>query len=592
MSDAPRGRAVALLLPVALAVVVHARSIGHSFMSDDAKLILGNPQITAGAPLSVLLGTDWFDTGHSGGIGYYRPVVKLSLRATYAFFGAQPLAYHAGNVLIHAAAVLALALLLGALVRPPAAALGACLFAVHPSTVQAVDIVTARSDLLAGAFFLATCALAARLPAGAAPSPARRTLIAAMALLAFASKESALLLPLPLAAIAVERGAKTRAVGALLAPVLAVEALFLAVRTRFVDVVPVPNALASLDLAGRARAVLAAVAFYAGRLVTGLPIARLPEMPRHVTPAVALGAAFLVAGAAVVLLGRGRTPAAFGVILLVSSLAPALAIWLIHIPRWKDELPVADRWLYLPAAGAAILMATALERLPVRAAVVAGGGVVLAFAATSVERAAMYQSQEAMADYVSSEYLSADPASLNPRERYFAAKMRAQRALMAGRVEEGLEALLEADRIAPALPDHLPVIAQAEMELGHPDRAAQALERLLSPGFAIAPAYEQQRADFGNDTLSRFDRADAWHLLGRAYDRLGRSADADAAFANAAREARGREDEAAYLVDLALQLERSGRTGEAGAALDRAAALRPAWDRPRKERARLDGSAR
>ena len=592
MPAAGRSRAFALLVPVALAVAVHARSLGHGFMSDDAKLVLQNPQITEGAPLSALLGTDWFDTGSGDRIGYYRPVTKLSLRATYALFGARPWAYHAGNVLAHAAAVLALTLLLGALLPRPAATLGACLFAVHPSTVQAVDIVTARSDLLAGAFLFATCLLVTRLPPGGRLSPARHALVVLGALLTFGSKETGLLLPVPLAAAAATRGAGPRSLSRLLAPVLLAEGVFLAVRARIVDVVPVPNALASLDVVARARAILAAIAFYAGRLVTGLPITRLPEVPRHVTPAVLLGAVLLLAGVVLFFLGRGRTPAAFGVVLLVSTLAPALAIWVIHIPRWKDELPVAERWLYLPAAGAAVLMAAALSKLSARTAVLAGGVVVLAFAATSVERAAMYRSQEAMAEYVSSEYLSADPASLNPREQYFAKKMRATRALMAGRIEEGLQALLEADRIAPALPDHLPVIAQAELDLGRPDRAAEALERLLSPAFANAPALVRQRADFGNDTMSRLDRADAWHLLGRAYDALGRSADADAAFANAAREARGRPDEAAYLVDLALQLERSGRGSEALAVLDRAVALRPAWDRPRRERARLEGSTR
>lgn len=590
MPEASRGRVLALLLPVALAVAVHARSLGHGFMSDDTQLVLQNPQITGGAPLSVLLGTDWFDVGHAERIGYYRPLVKLSLRATYAVFGARLWAYHAGNVLAHAAAVLALALLLSSLVSPAAAALGACLFAVHPSTVQAVDIVTARSDVLAGAFVLAACALVARLPAGSTVSPARRALIALGAILAFASKESALLLPLPLAAVAVARGARPRSVAALLAPVLAVEALFLVVRARVVGVSTMSNALVSLDLAGRTRAILAAIAAYAERLVTGLPITRLPHVPNHVTAAVVFGAALLVAGAAVIILGRGRTPASFGVVLLVSSLAPALAIWFIHIPRWKDELPLAERWLYLPCAGGAVLLAAALSKLSVRAGVLTGGAVVLVFSATSVERAAMYRSPEAMAEYVSGEYIAADPATLDPRERYFAAKMRAQRSLVAGRLEEGLDALLEADRIAPALPDHLPVVAQAELDLGHPDRAAQALERLLSPGFAVAPAYVQQRIDFGNDAMSRFDPAPAWHLLGRAYGRLGRLVDAEAAFGRAAAEARGREDEAAYLVDWAASLERASRPAEARAALERAAALRPGWEQPRLRLRRLAAS--
>ena len=416
MPGAPGGRAITLILPVALAFAVHAPSLGHDFMSDDVKLVLQNPQITGPAPLGSLLRTDWFDTGRDARIGYYRPLTKVSLRATYAVFGARPWAYHAGNVVTHAAAVFALALLLGMLLPGPAATLGACLFAVHPSTVQAVDIVTARSDLLAGLFVLAACTLAARLPSKAAPFAGASSLVAAFALCAFASKESAILLPLPLAAAAAAGGARPRHLVFLLAPVLAVEALFLAVRSRIVDIAPLANALASLDALGRARAILAAIALYVGRLVSGLPITRLPEVPHGVTPAVLAGAVLLALGAVVLVRGRGRSTASFGVGLLLSSLAPALAIWLIHIPRWKDELPVAERWLYVPAAGAGVLMAAALARVSPRTGAAAGGLVVLAFAATSVERAAMYRSQEAMADYVSSEYLAADPARLKPRE--------------------------------------------------------------------------------------------------------------------------------------------------------------------------------
>lgn len=157
----------------------------------------------------------------------------------------------------------------------------------------------------------------------------------------------------------------------------------------------------------------------------------------------------------------------------------------------------------------------------------------------------------------------------------------------------GLERRLAPRRLAPALPDHLPVIAQAELELGHPERAAQVLERLLSPGFAENPYAIQQRLDFGNDFMSRFDRAAAWHLMGRARWAEGRRAEADAAFSEAAHLATGRPNEAAYLVDLSSSLRASGKFDEARVALERAAALRPDWDRPGRERRALDaGSVR
>src|SRR5450756_2451072 len=99
----------AVLLAVALALAVHSRSLGHAFMSDDGKLILDNPQVTQGGHLRELFTTDWFDTGGAGRIGYYRPVVKLSLRATWAIAGGRAWAFHLGNVLSHAAAVFFLA---------------------------------------------------------------------------------------------------------------------------------------------------------------------------------------------------------------------------------------------------------------------------------------------------------------------------------------------------------------------------------------------------------------------------------------------------------------------------------------------------
>ena len=579
----------AVLLAVALAVAVHSPSLGHDFMSDDGKVILRNPQITEKGHLRELLTTDWFDTGGDSRIGYYRPVVKLSLRATWAVAGGRAWAFHLGNLLSHAVAVLFLAFVLVRLLPPLPAALGASIFAVHPATVQAVDIVTARSDVLAAAFSLAACAALA-----AFADTGRRMLLVVLplaALAAFGSKESALLLGVPLVALGLERRLAPRRLAAALAPVFVVEVLFLVVRSRLVHVLPYPNSLATLPAREKVLGVLATVGVYAGHFVTGLSILRLPPLPTHVTLAVVAGTAILLIASLVLVRDRLRSPACFGIILLFSSLAPALAIWLIHIPRWKDELPVADRWLYLPAAGCGVLAAVLLAHFPRRLALVGGFGVLAAYGAAAVEHSGMYRSQEALGPAIAAEYLHAKPEELNPRERYFAMKIRAQKHLVAGEIEAGLADLLEADRIAPALPDHLPFIAEAELDLGHPELAVQVVERLLSPAFAENPDAIRQRVDFGNDTMGRLDRAAAWHLLGRAQWAAGRRAEADAAFLEAARLAIGHPNEAAYLVDLSASLRASGKIAAARTALERAAILRPDWERPRRERRELDAGS-
>ena len=140
------------------------------------------------------------------------PLVKLAPRHVRGIRPA-PRAFHAGNVLTHAAA---------ALVRGSSSA--RCCPRPRPS--RALRLRGASVDgpggghrdgalrPVAGLFVLAACALVAVLPEPAALSRGRLALVAGAAVLAFASKESAFLLPLPLAAIAVVRGARVRGVAA------------------------------------------------------------------------------------------------------------------------------------------------------------------------------------------------------------------------------------------------------------------------------------------------------------------------------------------------------------------------------------------
>jgi tetratricopeptide (TPR) repeat protein len=590
-SEVHLSRAATLAIPFLLALVVHARSLGNGFMSDDGRLILDNPQVTAAGPLRALLMTDWFDAGDGGRIGYWRPVVKLSLRATYRLAGASPFAFHLGNVLAHALASLLLAAVALELIGPAPALVAGALFAVHPVTVQAVSIVTARSDVLAALFTFA--AFVAVLRFGKTGSGGALAGVLALELLAFGSKESALLLPVLVGLLGLAAGFSRRALARVVGASALVTAAFLLFRIFVIGVRPGPNNLASLAVAARALYVLKALGAYAVQLAVAFPTVRLPQRPTGPgDPLVLVGLLAIAAAAATAIRGRLRTVPAFAVALTGLTLAPALAVWLVHIPRWREEVPVAERWLYLPVAGIALLVGAAAGRMRTptpafRALLVA---LVAALAGASWSREGMYRSQEALGEAAAVELLRADPVSLNLRERYYAHMLRAARAVSEGRIADGLADLLLADEIAPALPDHLPVVAQAEMELGHPERAVAALERLLSPEFATRPDLEVQRAAFGNNKLSRMDRAPLWHQLAFALAAAGRPEDATAAFRRSADLARPGRPRAAHLVDLARHLVNTGHPDEARAALEKAAVEAPDWDRPRLDLSRLDES--
>lgn len=528
-------RAALLLLPALLAFAVQSPSLSHEFAGDDLQVILANPQVTGGASLLDLLRSDWFDSGGTSGIGYYRPVTKASFRLTFALAGPSAFAFHLGSLAAHAAGALFLAIVLARLLDLRVALLGASLWAVHPMTVQAVQNVAARSDVLAGLFFLATLALVGRW----VRSPGAVGLAAAgvTSALAIGSKESAALLPAVALVLALVHGAAPRRAAAAGAATGLGVAAVLAVRFAVVNVAPLPNPLAELGVGLRLASVLKAVGAYALSLLTGRPIVRLPQVPESfLDPGVLAGAVVTAALLALLAATRFRSPAALGVVLLGAALAPALAIWHLRISMWKDEVPVAERWLYLPAAGAAILAACLLARLPERAGTLAGAGLAAAFAFGTWQLNPVYASEEAYNDWAAGIYLASPPR--NPREEYLARFYRARLLRDARRNEEALAELTAADRLAPWLPGHLWQMAEVQLALGRPGDAVRTLEWFLSPAFRDGPAALAQRIAMGDDSVSRIPAADAWRFLSRARAAAGDEGGARAAHDEALRLAR------------------------------------------------------
>ncbi|MBK8856988.1 MAG: tetratricopeptide repeat protein [Opitutaceae bacterium] len=157
-----RGDWPALLLFV-LVAAAYANTFGVPFLFDDAVAVERNPSIRQLWPLSVPLSPP-----PEGGTTTGRPVVNFSLALNYALSGEAVWSYHAFNLLIHAAAALALLGIMRRTLRSPALrlALGtdagplalavAALWALHPLQTESVTGIAQRTESLCGLFYLLT----------------------------------------------------------------------------------------------------------------------------------------------------------------------------------------------------------------------------------------------------------------------------------------------------------------------------------------------------------------------------------------------------------------------------------------------------
>jgi hypothetical protein len=213
----------------ALAVMLYASSLDNPFVYDDFRLIVENPAIQNLSSVLTVLARD-----------VTRPVVALSYVADTAIWGTTPFGYHLTNILLHALnVVLAYWVAFcaaddwrrsgggtyGFTPSPTVVAtVTSVLTAAHPVMTQAVGYITARSELLYGAFFLSAL-LAAR--TWMRDGGRWRAVVVPLWLLALVSKETAGMLPVVLWCydawlIGGDGEARRRRVKGLYAPMLAV----------------------------------------------------------------------------------------------------------------------------------------------------------------------------------------------------------------------------------------------------------------------------------------------------------------------------------------------------------------------------------
>jgi hypothetical protein len=361
----------------ACAVVVYLGALGNRWAWDDAPIIYTNAFVHAPAALWRAFISSYWPATLGGGL--YRPLVIVSYAldwqlGTVAWF-------HAVNLLWHAAASVAVALLARRWSGDAAALAAGLLFAVHPLHVEAVANIVGRAELMAATFaLLAVYAAVERDSLGWSLAAGAAGLL---------SKENAAVVPVLIAwawILGVGLRPSRRRMAAYLAGWAALGVLYAIGRAtvlrpyggiysqaaQFIGATPLQVRLTAV----------AAFADFARLLLFPLTL-RVDYSPNERTlvtspfdPRFALGLACCAAWLGLIVLAwrRGRRVEAYGLGWIGIALLPVANL------VFPVGVLVAERTLYLPSAGLVLAAGAALARLPlarlrpaVAALVVAGG---------------------------------------------------------------------------------------------------------------------------------------------------------------------------------------------------------------------------
>ena len=401
----------ACLLVIALAILPLATRLDYPLLHDDRWAVLTNPNVVNGFSVFRVFATDSW----GGQPGYphmhYRPLPALTTAATAASLGVNPAFLRAQNVLFHVAVSLLVLFLLWPSHHPIAATAAASFFAIHPVHVEAVMFIVNREELLATLFSLSVLFMLAR--PGAWPTR-RLTALALLGLLAMASKETAVCLPLVAFGMAFVTRPRRFAPTIVL---LCVAVVFVALRAMVLervlsDFIPwQDNPLVRADWPGRIVGALAVAGHGASLLLA--PLSQTVDygwntlgLPAEGVPLEAcFGALVIIAVVVLIVVSFLRKPAAApGLILLSASYAPVSNFLFLN------TIILAERNLYLPSAGLAMALAAGLDAVCRRPLVRAGAvAAVLAWVIGSA-----FLAWDRASDFASAEQLYASSLANRP----------------------------------------------------------------------------------------------------------------------------------------------------------------------------------
>lgn len=261
-------RAVYLLLLIVVNLALFLPSMKGDFLWDDRYFICENPSLQGSgffrsflfSPFGGFSGTDENSIQQDRLAQFYRPLISLSYWLDYRIWGLNPAAFHLTNIVMQTANALILFFILTSLsLGSLAAFLGAVLFAAYPLHFENVSWISGRTDLLA--FMFAGFAVLFFIRFSRKERVPDLLISAAACFLALLCKENVILLPAIFILFLLKKRVRDADLPLFLGPYLG--ALFAWFLLRW-------NALGSFPSAASGRTVmdfLAGVGFYSWKLV-------------------------------------------------------------------------------------------------------------------------------------------------------------------------------------------------------------------------------------------------------------------------------------------------------------------------------------
>lgn len=505
------------------AAAVGVTTLGGGFVYDDVQNVVQNEWLRDPSRLHEAFTHHVAGFDPQLGSSYYRPLIHLAFAGTYALFGLAPWAFHLVNALLHVANSI-LALLVArrlfrrydastaSLERLPALAT-ALLFASHPVHAEAIAWISGIPDLSAAFFVLIGLLFYLEVLRGR--SPLLLGIAAGASFLGTLCKETAFVLPALLVVLELARPADGRRSGlgaALLRmlPLAITAGISLGLRWNALGGFAPSLRAGELGPAGALADALWLLAQYVGKLV--LPVGLNALHPYAPVRSLAEGAAMVGLALAVGLVAAAWALRRHAIVPIAIAIVVLPLLPVLHVPVLGEGV-LAERYLYLPVFGFALLAGWGLARVPWTAARwTALAGVVTLCVAMSVSRNAAWSdsvslwtdsvrkapSSAAAREYLCVALLEAgrvEAAAAECREalRLDPARSSARTNLAAslaglGRLDEALDAYGEALRQSPGSAEALTGLGLVQMAKGWPDRAIASYRAALAsdPGYAEA----------------------------------------------------------------------------------------------------------
>jgi protein O-mannosyl-transferase len=365
-----------LLCILFMTFAAYAPTLKYDFVHDDHGQIVDNPSVQSWRHLPEYF-TQQVWAGYTPGVAgnYYRPVFLIWLRLNDMVFGLRPWGWHLTTVLLHLMTTLLVYFLALRLVRDPfTAAIAGLLFGLHPVHIEAVTWISGLTEPLLAIFFILAflCYLKAR-----DAQEHRGRWIALSCLLfvvAMFEKETGVIFPAVIVAYEwfnAEAEPGRRPMGRLvkrasraLKPTLPYFALVVPyIAARIAALKGFSHPLTPMPLSAVFLTMPSLLAFWIRHFAWPVGLSTFYDMhavsqPTFINFTLPALAVILLAGLAFAAARESRV-VSFALAWIVLPLLPLLDIRVFA----RNEF-AHDRYLYLPSAGLAILVALALRRLP------------------------------------------------------------------------------------------------------------------------------------------------------------------------------------------------------------------------------------